>query len=139
MYSVHGGMDFVHNHTSLPIKSDQPCDAGESQLHAGSAHAEQHPSCQKSPRLTDHPGAACHVQTATATVNLIHIVATASISSSSVTVHCHRCPFRSQNACSWQLLAVLVRKWWETRGSVVLCPVPSAHHVGSWSYIKAWR
>ncbi len=105
MYSVHGGMYFVHNHNSLPIKSDQPCDAGESQLHAGSAYAEQHPSCQQSPQagLTDHPAQA---RLATSKlpqplVNLIHIAATASISSSSVT------------AAHWEartlVLAVLVR------------------------------
>ena len=32
--SVHAGMYFVHNHTSLQIRSYQPCDAGESQLRA---------------------------------------------------------------------------------------------------------
>jgi hypothetical protein len=30
-------MYFVHNHTALPIRPDQPCNAGESQLRAGSA------------------------------------------------------------------------------------------------------
>ncbi len=50
--TVRTGMYFVHNHTSHPIRPDQPCDAGESQLRAGSAHAEQHPSCQQSPRRT---------------------------------------------------------------------------------------
>jgi hypothetical protein len=54
--AVRTGMYFVHNHTSLPIKANQPCDAGGSPLRAGSAHAEQHPSGQQSPRLTDHPG-----------------------------------------------------------------------------------
>ena len=66
-YSVHAAMYFVHNHTSLQIRSYLPCDASESQLRAGSAPAEQYPSCQQSPPLTDHPGAASHVQTATAT------------------------------------------------------------------------
>ncbi len=57
----------VHNHTSFPIKPDQPCDAGESQLRARAAPSEQQPSWHQSFQVTDHPGAACHVQTATAT------------------------------------------------------------------------
>ena len=57
----------LHNHTSFPIRPDQPCDAGESQLRAGSSPSEQPPSCHQSSQLIDHPGAACHVQTATAT------------------------------------------------------------------------
>ena len=31
---THDAMYFVHNHTSLQIRSYQPCDAGESQLRA---------------------------------------------------------------------------------------------------------
>ena len=57
----------LHNHTSFPIRPDQPCDAGESQLRAGASPSEQPPSCHQSFQLTDHPGVACHVQTATAT------------------------------------------------------------------------
>jgi hypothetical protein len=59
----------VHTHTSFPIKPDQPCDAGsESQLRAGAAPSESElPSWHQSFQLTDHPGAACHVQTAKAT------------------------------------------------------------------------
>ncbi len=51
-------MYFVHSHTSLPIMPNQPCDVGESLLCAGSDPAEQSPSFQQSPRLTDHPGVA---------------------------------------------------------------------------------
>ena len=57
----------LHNETSHSIRPDQPCDAGESQLRAGSAPSEQLPSCHQSSQLTDHPGAACHAQIATAT------------------------------------------------------------------------
>jgi hypothetical protein len=57
----------LHNPASLLIRPDQPCYAGESQLRAGSSPSEQPPSCHLSPQLTDHPGAACLVQTATAT------------------------------------------------------------------------
>ncbi len=60
----------VHNHTSFPIMPYPPCNAGESQLHAGAALSEQPPSCHQSFQLTDHPGVACHAQrpqTATAT------------------------------------------------------------------------
>jgi hypothetical protein len=57
----------VHNHTSFPIRPDQPCDAGESQLHAGAAPSEQPFSWHQSFQSKDHPGAACHAQTATAT------------------------------------------------------------------------
>jgi hypothetical protein len=37
----------LHNHTSPPIRPDQPCDAFKSQLHTGSAPSEQPepPSC----------------------------------------------------------------------------------------------
>ncbi len=34
----------LHNHTSLLIRPDQPCDAGESQLSAGSFPSELPPS-----------------------------------------------------------------------------------------------
>ena len=46
----------VHNYTSFLIKPDQPCDASESQLHAGAAPSEQQPSWHQSFQLTDHPG-----------------------------------------------------------------------------------
>ena len=57
----------VHSCTSFPIIPDQPCDAGESLLRAGAAPSELPPSWHQSVQLTDHPGAACHVQIATAT------------------------------------------------------------------------
>ncbi len=57
----------LHNHTSFPIRPDQPCDAGESQLRAGAAPSEQPSSWHQSFQLTDHPGVACLAQTATAT------------------------------------------------------------------------
>ncbi len=49
---------------------DQPCDAGgESQLRAGAAPSELPSSWHQPFQSTDHPGAACHAQTATATVS----------------------------------------------------------------------
>ncbi len=59
-------MDMVPNHTSFPIRPDQPCDAGESQLRAEAAPSEQPPSWHQSLQLTDHLGVACHPKTATA-------------------------------------------------------------------------
>ena len=41
-YSVHAGMYFVHNHTSLQSRSYQPCDAGESQLRAADGAVKAH-------------------------------------------------------------------------------------------------
>ncbi len=38
---AHAGMYLHHNHTSLPIRSDQPCYTSEPLLHAGSSLAEQ--------------------------------------------------------------------------------------------------
>ena len=35
--AVRTGMYFVHNHTSFPIRPNQPCDTSESQLRAGAA------------------------------------------------------------------------------------------------------
>ena len=61
----------VQNHTSFRIMPDPPCDAGESQLHAGAAPSEQPPSCHQSFQLTDHPGVACHSQSSTAKVLLL--------------------------------------------------------------------
>jgi hypothetical protein len=60
----------VHNYTSFPIITDQPCDAGESLLRAGAAPSELPPSWHQSFQLTDHPGAACHAQIATGENNL---------------------------------------------------------------------
>ena len=60
----------LQNHNSLLIRPDQPCNACESQLPAVYAPAEQPPSSHQSPYMTDHPGEACHVQTATATSKL---------------------------------------------------------------------
>ena len=57
---------YVQNCTSFPIIPDQPCDAGESLLRAGAGPSELPPSWHQSFQLTDHPGAACHVQIATA-------------------------------------------------------------------------
>ncbi len=51
----------------FPIRPDQPCDASESQLRAGATPSEQQPSWHQSFQRTDHPGVACHAQTATAT------------------------------------------------------------------------
>jgi hypothetical protein len=73
------------NHTSCPIRPDQPCDAGESQLLAEAAPSEQPPSWHQSFQLTDHPGVACPAKTATATIHLIHIAATPAICCCSVT------------------------------------------------------
>ncbi len=47
-------MYFVHNHTSFPIRPNQPCDASESQLSAGAAPSEQPPSCHQSFQPTVH-------------------------------------------------------------------------------------
>ncbi len=96
--AVRTGMYLVHNHTSLPIRvrPDQPRDTGESQLRASSAHAEQHPSIQQSSWLTDHPGAAWHVQTATAT-GLPH---THCCHAGHPLLHCHSCPLGSQSSCA---------------------------------------
>ena len=44
----------LSNHTSCPIRPNQPCDAGESQLRAGSSPSEQLPFCHQSSQLTDH-------------------------------------------------------------------------------------
>ena len=44
---------------------DLPCDADESQLHAGSVHPLQLASSLESPQLTDHLGEACLVRIAT--------------------------------------------------------------------------
>ena len=57
----------LQNHNSLLIRPDQPCDACKSQLRAGAAPSEQPPSLHQSFQQTDHPGVACHAQTATAT------------------------------------------------------------------------
>ncbi len=95
-YTVCICMYSVHNHDTFLIRPYQPCDAGESQLYAQSVPFEQHPSCHKSPQLTDHPGAACHVQSATAT-GLPH-------THCSLTIHplrqCHSCQLGSQNSCA---------------------------------------
>jgi hypothetical protein len=50
-----------------PSVPDQPCYACVSQLRAGFIASKQPPSCHQSFQLTDHPGVACHAQTATAT------------------------------------------------------------------------
>jgi hypothetical protein len=42
----------LHNHTSFPIRPDQPCNAGESQLRAEAAPSEQPPSWHQSFQLT---------------------------------------------------------------------------------------
>ncbi len=86
----------LHNHNSLSIRPYQPCDAGESQLRAGSAPSEQPPSCHQSSQLTDHPGAACHVQTATAT-GLPH---THCCHAGHPLLLCHRCPLGSLTSCA---------------------------------------
>ena len=57
----------VHNNTSFPIIPEQSCDADEYLLRAGAAPSELPPSWHQSFQLTDHPGAACHAQIATAT------------------------------------------------------------------------
>ncbi len=86
----------LHNHISLPIRPNQPCDAGESQLHTGASPSEQPPFCHMSPALTDHPSAACLVQTATAT-GLPHKHC---CSAGNPLLHCHRCPQASQPSCA---------------------------------------
>ncbi len=51
---VRTGMYVVHNHTSLPIRPNQPCDTCESQLCTAAAPPEQPPSCHQSFQLTVH-------------------------------------------------------------------------------------
>jgi hypothetical protein len=76
--SVHGTYTFINvnvclymvqtrlYHITTTLHSPSGPNAGESQLSAGSTPSEQPPSCHQSFQLTDHPGVACHVQTATA-------------------------------------------------------------------------
>ena len=110
----------LHNHTSFPIRPDQPCDAGESQLRAGAAPSEQPPSLHQSFQLTDHPGVACHAQTATATGS----PHTHCCHAGHPLLQCHSCPQGSQTSCAgctgeeW-----LVSSYQPgTRGSEVLYP-----------------
>ncbi len=63
----------------FPFQPVQPCDTCESQLRSGASPSEQPPSCHQSFQLTDHPGTACHVQTATVRFYLIHIADTLAI------------------------------------------------------------
>ncbi len=111
---------FVHNHSLLPIRSNQPCGAGKSQPHTGSAPAEQPPSSPHSDPLTDHPGATCHVQTATAKC-LPH---TRCCHACHPVQQCRSCPLGRQNSCAcctceeWLVLSYQPG----TRGSVELCP-----------------
>ena len=91
----------VHNHTSFPIMPDPPCDAGESQLHAGAAPSEQPPSCHQSFQLTDHQAWLATPKLPQPLVYLIHIAATPAICCCSVTdAHWEARPL---------MLAVLVR------------------------------
>ena len=59
----------VHHHTSSSFRIIfvAPCAAEESQLHAHDFHACELASFLQLPQLTDHPGVACHAQTATVT------------------------------------------------------------------------
>jgi hypothetical protein len=78
----------LHNHTSLSIRPDQRCYAGQSQLRSGSTCSEQPPSCHQSSQLTDHPGAAGQLAMSKLLqplVYLIHIAATQAIPCCSVT------------------------------------------------------
>jgi hypothetical protein len=68
---------------------DQPCDAGgESQLCSGAAPSELPSSWHQSFQSTDHPGAACHTQTATATVS----PRTHCFQACHPLLQCHSCP-----------------------------------------------
>ena len=86
----------LHNHTSFPIRPDRSCDAGESQLRAGAAPYEQPPSLHQSFQLTDHPGVACHAQTATATGS----PHTHCCHAGHPLLQCHSCPQGSQTSCA---------------------------------------
>ncbi len=88
----------LHNQTSFSIRPDQPA------ILSSFTPTDQPPSCHQSPQLTNHPGAACHIQTTTAAqprVHLTRIAATLAIRCCSVT------------AAHWEgrslVLAVLVR------------------------------
>ncbi len=110
----------LHNHTSLLIRPNQPCYACESQLRAGSAPSEQPPSCHQSFQLTDHPGVACHVPTATARC-LPHAHC---CHACYPLLKCHSCLPGSQTSCAgctweeWEGLSYQPG----TRGSGELCP-----------------
>ena len=110
----------IHNHTSHSITPDQPCDAGESQLRAQPVPFGQHPSCHQSPQLTDHPGAACHVQIATATGSL-H---THCCHAFHLHLQCHSCLQGSQNSCACCTCEEWLGLSYQpgTRGSGELCP-----------------
>ncbi len=84
------------NLTAFPIRPDQPCDAGESQLRAGASPSEQPSSWHQSFQLTDHPGAAYHAQTATATGS----PHTHCCHAGHPLLQCHRCPTGSQTSCA---------------------------------------
>ncbi len=64
---IHSTTYSIHHHTSFGIRFDLPCAADESPLHACGFHPCELASSLQSPQLTDHPGAACHAQIATAT------------------------------------------------------------------------
>jgi hypothetical protein len=129
----------VHNCTLFPTIPNQPCDAGESLLRAGAAPSELPPSWHQSFQLTDHPGAACHIQIATATgsphTNCCHAC--------HPLLQSHRFPQESQTSGP-VVLAVLVRNG---RGSVTSQEQGdqwnSSNHIGCWCNIQArgssWR
>ena len=113
-------MYFVHNHTSFPIRPYQPCHAGESQLRAQPIPFKLHPSCHQSPQLTDHPGAACHVQIATATGSPhTHCCHTFHLH-----LQCHSCLQGSQNSCACCTCEEWLGLSYQpgTRGLGELCP-----------------
>ena len=120
----------VHNHTSFPIRPNQPCDASESPLRAGAAPSEQPSSWHQSFQSTDHPGAACHTQTATATGSPHTLCCHAS----HPLLQCHSCSQGSQTTCA----VVLLRN---DRGQVTSQEQGdqwySTHHNGCWSHIQA--
>jgi len=106
---------------SRPNLPDQPCDAGgESQLRAGAAPSELPSSWHQSFQSTDHPGAACHAQTATATVS----PRTHCCQACHPLLQCHSCPKNTGKPDLWPLvLAILVRTYQPgLRGSVELYP-----------------
>ncbi len=97
----------VHNHTSFSIKPYQPCDSCcKSQLLAGATPSELPSSWHQSFQSTDHPGAACHAQTATATVSP-HMHCCQAFHP---LLQCHSCPKNTGKPDLWPLvLAILVR------------------------------
>jgi hypothetical protein len=123
-------MYFVHNHTSCPIRPDQPCDAGESQLRAEAAPSEQPISCHQSFQLTDHQAWLATPKLPRPRVYLIHIAATQAIRCCSVTA--------TQREARSLVLAVLVRNCWgRVTGQEQWDQWKSDHHIGCWSHIQA--